>query len=97
MALVREHCPGHLISKRGDVEWPPRSPDLSACNYFLWGYLKAKVYIDKPRTLEALSDAITQEIQVIPLAMLQRTMDNFSARLQRCLDNNGRHLHDVIL
>jgi hypothetical protein len=32
----------------------------------------------------------------IPLAMLQRTMDNFSARLQQCLDNNGRHLHDII-
>jgi hypothetical protein len=56
-----------------------------------------KVYIDKPRTLEALSDAITREIQAIPLAMLQRAMDNFSARLQQCLYNNDRHFHDVIL
>jgi hypothetical protein len=53
MALLREHFPWHLISKCGDVECPPRFPDLSACDYFLWGYLKAKFYIDKRRTLEA--------------------------------------------
>ncbi|PNF19568.1 hypothetical protein B7P43_G17734, partial [Cryptotermes secundus] len=67
------------------------SPDLLACDFFLLGYQKSKVYIDKSRTLEALSDAIA-----IPLAMLQRTMENLSARLQQCLENNGRHLHDVI-
>ena len=21
-------------------QWPPRSPDLNPCDYFLWGYLK---------------------------------------------------------
>jgi hypothetical protein len=44
--------------------------------------------------LEALSDVITREIRTISLAMLQKTMDNFLARLQQCLDKNGRHLHD---
>jgi hypothetical protein len=96
MALLREHFPGHLISKRGDVKWPPRFPDLSAYGYFLWGHLKAKVYIDKERTLEALSDAIIREIRAIPHVMLRRTTDNFSARRQQYLDKNGRHLHDVI-
>jgi hypothetical protein len=95
MALLREHFPGHIISKRGDAEWTPRSPDRSACHYFVWGYLKSKVYIDKPRILEALSDAVTREIRAIPLAMLERTIDNSSARLQQCLNNNGRHLHGV--
>lgn len=26
------------------IEWRPRSPNLMPCNYFLWGYLKNKVY-----------------------------------------------------
>ena len=30
---------------------PPGSPDLSPCNFFLWGYLKGKVYVDKPRDI----------------------------------------------
>lgn len=24
-------------------EWPPRSPDLTPCDFFLWGYLKSRV------------------------------------------------------
>ena len=29
--------PGRWIGRRGLVEWPPRSPDLSPLDYFLWG------------------------------------------------------------
>ncbi|KAK8405418.1 hypothetical protein O3P69_001754 [Scylla paramamosain] len=36
--------PARLVSRRDDVEWPPHSPDLSICNFFLWGYLKEKVF-----------------------------------------------------
>ena len=73
-----------------------RSPDLSVCDYFLSGYLKSRVYIEKPRTLEALAEAITREVREISLAMFERCMDNLSTRLQQCLDKNGRHLDDVI-
>ena len=37
-----------VIALRHDIECPPpppRSPDLTPCDYFLWGYLKSKVYI----------------------------------------------------
>ena len=78
------------------MEWPPRSPDLSCCDYFLWGYLKSKVYIDKPQTLEALSETKTHEIERIPRAMLEKSMDDFAIRLQECIDKNGHHLSDVI-
>ncbi len=27
---------------------------LSACDFFLWGYLKSKVYVRKPRTVDDL-------------------------------------------
>ena len=39
MTIVRNMFPGHLISHFGDVPWPPRSPDLSTYDFFLWGYL----------------------------------------------------------
>ena len=32
--------------------WPPRSPGLSTCNFYLWGNLKAKVYSNNPHTIE---------------------------------------------
>lgn len=34
MAVLREHFPERLISIRGDLEWPARSPDLSPCDFF---------------------------------------------------------------
>jgi hypothetical protein len=36
MAVVRKFYPNHFISRYGDITWPARSPDLSACD-FLWG------------------------------------------------------------
>jgi len=58
--------PRRLISLRGDVEWPARSPDLSPCDVFLWGYLKEKVFKHRPRSREDLKERIQQEIDSIP-------------------------------
>ncbi|KDR18551.1 hypothetical protein L798_07370 [Zootermopsis nevadensis] len=52
MQTVREMFPGRVISRYGDVAWPPRSPDLSPCDYFLWGYLKYNFYENRPHTID---------------------------------------------
>jgi len=44
MAGVRNLFPNHIISRYGDITWPARSPDLSACDFFLLGYLKSEVF-----------------------------------------------------
>ncbi|XP_043467054.1 uncharacterized protein LOC122501561 [Leptopilina heterotoma] len=31
-------------------EWPPRSPDLTPCDFFLWGHVKAHVYSNLLKT-----------------------------------------------
>ena len=31
-------------------EWPPRLPDLTPLNFFLWDYLKQQVYATPPQT-----------------------------------------------
>ena len=30
-----------------NMPWPPRSPDITPCDFFLWGYVKSKVYKTK--------------------------------------------------
>jgi hypothetical protein len=35
MNILRNMFHGRLISRYGDVPWPPRSPDLSSCDFFL--------------------------------------------------------------
>ena len=44
MNILRPLFPGHLIFRYGDIAWPGRSPDLSVCDIYLWGYLKSVVY-----------------------------------------------------
>ena len=35
MNCLRQMFPGRLITLRGDVNWPTRSPDLAPCDFFL--------------------------------------------------------------
>ena len=65
-----------------DVQWPPRSPDLSTRDFFFSGYLKSRVYAHKPRKLNDLKEAIRQEIRPIDRQLLARVMDDFKKRLE---------------
>jgi hypothetical protein len=39
---------GDRVVSRG--LWPPQSPDLNPCDFYLWGKLKDKVYVNNPHT-----------------------------------------------
>lgn len=96
LEILKEMFPSRLISIRGDISWPARSPDLAPCDFFLWGYLKEKVYQCKPRTIEDLKERIKDEINNIPPTMLNKVMESFETRLKECIANGGRHLNDTI-
>ena len=69
---------------------------ISACNFFLWGYLKSKVCVRKPRTVDVLKVSIREEIATVPQEMLVNVMQNFEERLRTCVRQEGRHLSDLI-
>jgi hypothetical protein len=76
MSVLREMFPQHVISRVGDVPWPARSPDLSACDSFLLRYLKSRVFISKPRTIAELKQSVKEEIAAIPEQMTCQVMEN---------------------
>ncbi|CAD6229696.1 GSCOCG00012127001-RA-CDS, partial [Cotesia congregata] len=43
-AWLWAHFPNRYIGRGGILDWPPRSPDLNPLDFFLWGYLKSKMY-----------------------------------------------------
>jgi hypothetical protein len=96
MSVLQEMFPQHVIFRGGNVPWPARSPDLSACDFFLWGYLKSIVFISKPRTVAELKQSIKEEIATIPEQMTHWVMENLGVRLKKCLRNGGRHLSGVL-
>lgn len=56
ITLLREKFPDNLLSVH--QSWPPRSCDLTLCDFFLWDYLKSQVYENKPRDLDQLKAEI---------------------------------------
>ena len=83
--LVQDWCASkfgaNFINKQ---QWPPRSPDLNPCDYFLWGYLKSKVYKPLPKTLDDLKADIRREVQKI----------NTSTLCQLGVEKNGGHFEN---
>jgi len=75
---------------------PHAQPYLSAWDFFLWVYLKSKVYVRKPRTVDDLKVSIREEMSTVPQEMLVNVMQNFEERLRTCVRQEGRHLSLVI-
>ena len=90
--------PGKLISKRGEVPWPPRSPDLAILDFFAWGYLKQMIWganRDRhPRNIEQLKAAIVRECAALPREMVSNAFQSLTNRARRCIAANGRHFEN---
>ncbi|KAJ4446473.1 hypothetical protein ANN_13169 [Periplaneta americana] len=57
----------HWIGRRGAIEFPPLSPDLTPKDFYLWGTVKDQVYRRKPRTLEDHRQEITAACAAISI------------------------------
>ena len=85
-----------LISHFGDIAWPAQSPDLTVPHFFLWGFLKDRVFRRHIMTIQELKQAIVDEVAAIDEDLRRRVYGNFQTHLQQCIDVNGGHLPDVI-
>jgi len=80
LGVLQQMFPGRLVSLRGDIGWPARSPDLSMCDFFLWGYFKDKVFRHRPHTIEDLKQKITEEIEAKPVETCRKSYESFRDR-----------------
>ena len=85
-----------VISRFVDVPWPPCSPDLTAPDFFLWGYLKSKVHSNCPTDLYALKENIWEEIAKLSDETLQAIMRSFLTHVHLCIEKGGGHLKDIV-
>jgi len=95
-ALERATMFGTVISRFGDIAWPARSPDFTVSDFFLWGFLKDRVFRRCIMTIPGLKQAIVDEVVAIVEDLRRRVYSDFQTRLQQCSDVNGGHLSDVI-
>ncbi|GFT30093.1 uncharacterized protein TNCV_715511 [Trichonephila clavipes] len=74
----------------------PRSPDLTPADFWLWGYLKSRVYLTGPSSLSELKDAIHREISSIHPDMLHSAVAGFVTRLECLLPCDGGHVEHIL-
>ena len=74
---------------------PALLSDLNPPDFYLWGYLKDRVYEHNPQTIPDLKAAITAAIRAIPREECRRVIENFARRIQVCLQRRGGHLEHI--
>lgn len=84
--------PDRWIGRRGPFDWPARSPDLSPCDFFLWGYLKDIVFKEPLASITELQERIEQACEEIPEEMCRKACRSVVQRLRDCLNNEGQFL-----
>ncbi|GFY27738.1 uncharacterized protein TNCV_242041 [Trichonephila clavipes] len=45
--LIQTFGEDRIVSRRCRYPWSPRSPDLTPEHFWLWGYLKSRVYLSR--------------------------------------------------
>ena len=88
---LKETFQNRLISHKSEFPWPPRSPDLSPLDFFLWGFLKEVIFKRKPVSVPKLKDFIVQTVATVEEETLQNAMENFVMRIHKCMAENGGH------
>ena len=88
--------PNRWIGRRGEIEWPARSPDLSPMDYFLWGFLKNRVYETQPATLTELQQRISDQVAIITQEIRENVLNNFYFRLAHCQEALGEQFEHLL-
>ena len=95
--IVQSWLTSKFLSKFiAKFDWPPRSPDLNPCDFFLWGYLKSKVYNPLPVNIDQLKANIQREIKNINKNILKSVFLDFLKRCKLVIDLKGSHFENKL-
>jgi len=98
---LNEHLPNRWIgrARQNDqvfCKWSPRSPDPTVCDFFLWGYVKDRVYVPPlPTTVDELQERITAAVKSVTPDMPQRVWSELDYLIHVCRVTRGGHIECV--
>ena len=96
--MKRKSVTGRWIGRGGPIAWPPRSPDLSCLDFFLWGYLKSLVYdtpLESEEELVARISAAAAEVRDMP-GLFERVRQSLHRRCETCIQVGGRSFEPLL-
>lgn len=96
--LLDARYPNRWIGRGGPFAWPPRSPDLTPLDYYLWGHMKSLVYETPILSEEDLIGRIveaSERIRETP-GVFVRVRQSLQRRLDACIRTNGRTFEQLL-
>jgi hypothetical protein len=94
---VREYLntrfPGRWIGRAAPIAWPPRSPDLTPLDVFLWGFINDRVFVPPlPANVAELRTRITAAVAEVTPEMLRIVLQDIDYRWDVCRITNGSRI-----
>jgi hypothetical protein len=74
--VFNRKIPEKYIVRGGPITSPPRSPDLTPLDFFVWGYIKDAVYVSSlATTLPELGGTIRDAVATVTLDLLKKSVN----------------------
>ncbi|KAG1703701.1 hypothetical protein GQR58_004165 [Nymphon striatum] len=87
--LLDETFPDKWIGRRGPIEFPPRSPDITPMDFFVWGVIKDSVYSRKPRSVEDLRQFVIDAFANLDRDLCTKVCHSVVSRCRECIEAEG--------
>lgn len=87
--------PDKWIGRGSIFPWPPRSPDLTCLDFYLWGRVKDIVFTVKPTTRDNLIERIRNCLQTLSMAEVETAVLSTQERMQKCIENDGKQFEHL--
>ena len=89
LGYLKRNLPQRWIGRTGKddalMRWPPRSPDLTPCDFFFWGFVKDTVFVSPlPAHLQISATVITAAVALVGRDMLTRVWNEVDCRVDVC-------------
>lgn len=94
--LVRECLNSNFdewIGRRGTIDWPPRSCDLTPMDFSVWGIIKNKVFAERPLDVLQLRAAVAREFEALTNNnnLCKQIVTSVKKRCEKCIEVGGKH------
>lgn len=96
--FLENNFPQRWIATNGPIRWPPRSPDLSVLDFFLWGFLKNKIYNTQHRSMEELREATHSAFRYLrgrPF-IIENALRRITKVCEYAIRENGNHFEQYL-
>ena len=78
------------------LAWPPRFPDATPCDFFLWSYVKDQVYVPPlPASIPELKVQMRTAIETITADMLHTVWNELDCHVDVCRITKDAHIRHL--